>query len=474
MHIIRLGVMMALLYSCTPKAADVVSTPQPQAPVVEEEAGPCGTFQDSKWGDDAITAHVLYRDLFRKERYEQAFPYWKKAFSIAPAADGKRNTHFADGITFYQYFYDNTEDSSLQQKYVDTIFMLYDQMEECYGASGYVLGRKAFDLYFKYKDLADEDEVFDLFRKSIDLDKDSAHYFILNPFTDLLVRRYFDEKIGLEETQKYVNMIVSRLEDGLESGENEEQWAIINDYIPARLSAFEGVKGFFDCAYYLEKYVPQFEASPDDCDVVTSIYRSLIWGGCSDTGNEDFARIKAVYDDHCNVAETVVATSKSREGFQALEAGDFEKAIDLFNQAATETEDVERQAQLYLLIAKIYYGSLKRFPEARQFARKASQVRPNWGEPYILVGKLYASSGPLCGPGTGWDSQVVVWPAIDEWEKAKSVDPAAAAEANKLISQYSQYMPSRGDIFQRTLDVGDTFTVRCWIQQQTRIRPATN
>lgn len=465
---------ITVLYSCSPKTAEVVSSPDPVPRQEEENTGPCGTFEDSRYGDDAITAHVLYRDLFRKERYEQAFPYWKRAFSIAPAADGKRNTHFADGITFYQYFYDQTEDNDLKQRYVDTIFMLYDQMEECYGETGYVLGRKAFDLYFKYPERAEEGEAYELFKQSMDIDQDSANFFILNPFTDLLVRRYFDDKISMEEAQQYAEMIRSRLETGLESGENEAQWAIINDYVPARLSAFEGAKGFYDCDYYLAKYVPQFEEAPDNCEVVTTVYRSLVWGGCNEVGNEEFERIKAVYDENCNIAATVATTSRSREGFQALEAGDFEQAIELFNEAASETDDVEREAQLYLLIAKIYYGSLKRFPEARQFARKASQVRPNWGEPYILVGKLYASSGPLCGPGTGWDSQVVVWPAIDEWQKARSVDPSAAAEANALINQYSQYMPSRGDIFQRTLSEGSSFTVGCWIQQQTTIRAAPN
>ncbi|HLU94488.1 MAG TPA: hypothetical protein VKZ54_10205 [Membranihabitans sp.] len=471
----RIGVLffaVAVFYSCTPKVAETVSNPVAEQDTVAAYVGPCGTFKDSPLGDDAITAHVLYRDLFKKERYEQAFPFWKKAFRIAPAADGKRNTHFADGITFYQHFYDNTTDTVLQQKYVDTIFQLYDQMEECYGGSGYVLGRKAFDLYFKYPELANEDEIYNLFKQSMDMDQDSAHFFILNPFTDLLVRRYFNLKIGESEAQKYAAMITNRLQKGLESGENEAQWAIINDYVPARLSAFEGVRGFFDCDYYLNKYVPQYEADPENCEVITSVYRSLIWGGCSDTGNEDFERIKAVYDESCSVVETVATSSKSREGFNSLEAGDFEKAIDLFNQAAEETDDVERKAQLYLLIAKIYYGSLKRFPISRQFARKASEVKPNWGEPYLLVGKLYASSGPLCGPGTGWDSQVVVWPAIDEWQKARSVDPASASEANSLINRYTQYMPSKGDIFQRTLNEGDSFTVGCWIQQQTTIRAA--
>ena len=90
----------------------------------------------------------------------------------------------------------------------------------------------------------------------------------------------------------------------------------------------------------------------------------------------------------------------------------------------------------------------------------------------MLIGKLYASSGPLCGPGRGWDSQVVTWPAIDKFSYAKSIDPSVAEEANKLIRDYRRYMPSKEDIFQRRLSKGDVFKVPCWIQEKTIVRPA--
>ena len=97
-------------------------------------------------------------------------------------------------------------------------------------------------------------------------------------------------------------------------------------------------------------------------------------------------------------------------------------------------------------------------------------MKSGWGEPYLLIGKLYASSGPLCGPGRGWDSQIVTWPAIDKWEYAKSIDPASAKEANSLIARYKQYMPNKEDVFFRTLNVGQSFYVGCWIKETTKIR----
>ena len=90
-----------------------------------------------------------------------------------------------------------------------------------------------------------------------------------------------------------------------------------------------------------------------------------------------------------------------------------------------------------------------------------------------MIGKLYASSGPLCGPGTGFDSQVVCWPAIDKWNEAKRVDPSVATEANNLIGRYAKYMPSKADIFSRPdIKEGSTFKVKCWIQETTKVRAA--
>ena len=76
----------------------------------------------------------------------------------------------------------------------------------------------------------------------------------------------------------------------------------------------------------------------------------------------------------------------------------------------------------------------------------------------------------MCGPGTGWDSQIVVWPAIDKWNYAKKIDPSVSGEANKLIGQYARFMPSKEDLFFRSLESGQAFRVGCWIQENTKIR----
>jgi len=83
-------------------------------------------------------------------------------------------------------------------------------------------------------------------------------------------------------------------------------------------------------------------------------------------------------------------------------------------------------------IAKIHYAHTRKFSKARTAARQAMKHKSNWGAPLILIGKLYASSGPLCGPGTGFK-----------------------------------------DIFSRPeVKEGGTFKVKCWIQESTKVRAA--
>ena len=233
--------------------------------------------------------------------------------------------------------------------------------------------------------------------------------------------------------------------------------------MPEVLAQLEGIKGFYDCDYYKNKYYNLLEQSPQDCEAIVSVLSRLKWGGCA-TDDPQLVTANTAWNTHCKPDDpTPTCASIVRDG-------NYRGAIDCYQAKAEESTDPEKQAQYYLFIAKIYYGELKRFGQSRKFARKALDIKPNWGDPYILIGKLYASSGPLCGPGRGWDSQIVTWPAIDKWNQAKRVDPSVASEANRLINTYTKFMPDVEDIFQRGLKVGDPFTVPCWIQERTKVR----
>lgn len=186
--------------------------------------------------------------------------------------------------------------------------------------------------------------------------------------------------------------------------------------------------------------------------------------------NPKLAALKQKKDTDCYVAPP--EPGLLRQGYDAYNAGNYSDAVSKFDTYVQKQTDPAKKFKYGMLIAKIYYRDIKNFPQARKYALAAAESMPSNGEPYMLIGKLYASSGPLCGPGRGWDSQVVTWPAIDMFKKAKHVDPSMAAEANQWIGQYQQYMPKKEDIFQRRIKAGTTYKVGCWIQRNTTVRTA--
>ncbi len=466
--------LLAGLAGCSPKVTpgpteeETTQTEQPQPPREQpgEELSPCKKFSDAPNPDQAETNYVLYRDFLKAGDMDQAFELWKKVYDEAPAADGRRNTVFADGFIFYESFLAEAGTQEQKERYIDTIFMLYDAVDRCYPEGGYISARKAFDLYYKYPDRVPKKEVYELFKTAIDQDGLKTPDFVLNPFTSLLVELHNKDEITTEEARRYQEEVRKILAHGMENckGEACDRWTMVEEYVPSRLEAFETVQGFFGCEYYMNKYYANFDSSQTDCDELRTIYSRLKWGGCPET-DERFQKLIRIGNQNCSKGAGPVKIA-----YDCLENADYECAVSEFERVAEAADDPEKKGRYLLLVAKVYNAHLRNFPKARQYAYKAAEARPDWGEPYILIGRLYASSGPLCGPGRGWESQVVVWPAIDMWNKAKRVDPDVTEEANKWINQYYQYMPSTEDVFIRNLKKGDSFKVGCWIQETTTIR----
>lgn len=461
--------------ACSPKVTEVAeqpaetTAPTPEPPKIDESLSPCPKFSDAPDPDGISDKYVIYRDFLKAKDWDQAFELWKEVYAVAPAADGRRNTVYADGIRFYEYFLSQTTDQTERNDWIDKIFQVYDEIDKCYPEGGYIVARKAFDLYYKYTDRATKDEVFNMFKQAIDTDGLKTPDFVLNPFTALLVDQHEEGKISDDEAKKYQQMVRDILAEGIKDckGVACDRWAIIQGYAPDLLQYFETVRGFYDCDYYLDKYYAAFENAPQDCDSIRTVYSRLKWGMCAEA-DEKFKALIQAGNENCVEEKTSIAG----EAYNCLKEADYTCAVEKFQEAANNTDDVEKKGQYLLVIAKIYQVHLRNFSRSREFAQKAADARPNWGEPFLHIGRLYASSGPLCGPGRGWDSQIVVWPALDMWYKAKQVDPSVTGEANKWINRYAQYMPSKEDIFQRNLQQGTSFFVGCWIQRSTRIRAA--
>ena len=425
----------------------------------------CAKFEDSRMGEQAIDNYIIYRDFLKSQDTSSAFPYWQKVYEIAPAADGQRKAVYEDGITFYHQQFTSAATDVDREAAVSQVMKLYDHMGECYTDS-HIIGRKAFDYYYKYRDYTTDLEILSLYEKEMEASGKDVPAFVVNPYTGLMTELFLTDKITLQRAQAAEENISEVITYNLENCEDKEceAWEIVNSYAPGRLESLEAIKGFYDCGYFKEKYLSEWEANPTDCDLARNMLGRLNYAGC-DESDTDVQRLLTTLKENCRTTNATLS-----QAYDQLESGLYKEAIESFLQATEETDDSEKKARYTFLAAKIYYAHLKDYPSARRYALEAAKYREGWGDPYILIGKLYASSGPLCGPGRGFDSQVVVWVAIDKWNYAKRIDPSVAEEARENIARYAQYMPTRGDIFERMMSEGDSYYVGCWIKENTTIR----
>ncbi|MFK7809026.1 MAG: tetratricopeptide repeat protein [Saprospiraceae bacterium] len=470
--------LLVLGIACTPKTAPKVVETQPVEAIIAieiEEEG-CESWAGKSYQESALENHVLYRQELEAGNFASAYDYWQKVFSIAPAADGKRDYQYTDGMKIYKGLLETEKDETKRAEYIDAIFKLYEDGMKCYPNKATMYkGLKAYDLFYTFPGRASDDEIYAVFKDVIDAKGEQTSAFIVNPFTSLLVNGFLEEKITMAEAQKYTSNIYSildrakkELRDKNDPKWTSQGWDVVEGYAPSRLEQLEGIDNFYDCEYYKEKYYGEFEAAPTDCDAIVMTLGRLKRGNCPEA-DAALATVMQARTTHCKKKTKASCTSDARD---ALAEGRYKDAIGHYEKCIESSDDNDRKSLYSLTIAKIYYAHLKSFSKSRRAARQAIKYKSSNGDAYILIGKLYASSGPLCGPGRGWDSQVVTWPAIDKWRQAKRVDPSVASEANKLIARYEQYMPSKEDIFQKLMKDGDSFTVGCWIQEKTTVRGA--
>jgi tetratricopeptide (TPR) repeat protein len=407
----------------------------------------------SKTGKDSvetITKYSLYREFFKQKNFTDAIPNWQYVFFNAP---GYKERTFGDGAVMYGYLVKKTKDAALKDKRVDTLLMIYDKRIECFGR-GY--GRKGIDL-FQYR--SDQlEEINKLFNQEMERRGNKADYFIFGPMIENAIKLQKQDKIDKGEVLKMIDKANGIIDynvtkGGKKAGKYQEALEQMANAMP---------DGYLNCDEAISIFKPKYEANPDDQGLWKSIFNTMRSAKC--TGDPFFLEVAQKYFEVNQDAPTAKAIAVG-----LVKAGKFSESTKYFKEAIALTEDSEAKAELTLDLAKVY-SKLNDFPTARSYARKAAALKSGWGEPYMLIGDLYGSSGKLCGPGTGFDSQRVVWVAIDMYKKAKSVDPSVAASANKRIAERSQYMPDTEQGFLRELKEGDTYLVPCWINENTTVR----
>lgn len=393
---------------------------------------------------------------YKNTAINDAYGPWREVFNGCP---GARLGTYVDGVKMLKHFIKRDKVAESKNAYIDTLMMVYETRIEYFGKEGYVLGRKGVDLY--QLRITDYEEAYGVLTKSVELEGDASKPDVL-VFLMRATKKMIEEG-KIEEDIIFDNYDVCSkiIEVNLEANQADER----------KLANWENVRGninlifepFATCEAIIKIYTPKFQENPEDLKMLKKLTRLLDRKKCTDDQLYFDATVK-LYDLEPSPEAAYLI------GKMLMNNQKYSEAID-FLKEGEQIDDSDTRANCFYYIAQCYM-TMKSYSSARTYALKSVKERPTDGNPYIMIGDMYAAS-KNCG-GTELEKKAIYWVAVDKYVKAKQVDPEIADVANDRIRSYSIYFPPKEDIFFHNLNEGDEYVVECWINEKTRIRAAKN
>lgn len=430
----------------------------------------CTTFEKSPRGDEAIEAHVVYRDFIKNKNYEGALEYWMTAYELAPAADGKRSVQYTDGVTLYLDKFSKATSEEDKKAYTDKVIELYDQMAICYPKEkAFALGRKVYNMYYGIN--MDRASIYQMGKAALEAGGNNTEYIALIPTADGLVSEYKAGNVSVEEAREVFNKLHEIADYNIANN------ATFKDYYS---QSKEGMNGFlaaiepeiFDCQYFKDKYEAQYRADSENRELYREIYKALVRGGCDK--EDPLLKEISKKDETFLAAEKAAKIAELQKDNPAWHAnnlykeGRFAEAVQKYEEAISKESDPEKLSSYYFSMASIQFRKLDQYSKARASARKAAELRSGWGRPYMLIGDMYGSSARSCGDA--WNQRLAILAAVEKYSYAKSIDPEVASDASQRISKYRASYPDQNEGFMRGVQAGQKAKVGCWIGETVTVR----
>lgn len=434
----------------------------------EKGAGAVNSNADLRTQGELVKAKVrdymsnfsMYDQFYKQKDYQSALAPWKVIFSKYPKSSENLYIH---GVKIYEKLLEAGGDVTL----LDEAMKVYDQRIEFFGEEGYNLGRKA-TTYLKYKlknaDGLTDDQLkviyktgYDWLDSSVQKEGEKTEAAVLVQMMQATSLLFKTGEFDADKVFANYEKATGILEGVLAKDENSESAKVGLSYVN---TIFEN-SGAADCDALNRLYTAKFAADPNNVDMLKKMMRMLNREDCTDSQLYADAAEKLYELDPSAAA----ARSMAR---LFLRRGDGAKASEYYEQAINTEQDGEEKATYLYELAQLTYAQ-KQYPKARKMARRAAELKPNYGKAYILIGKIFAAAAETIGE-KDFDHRMVYCLAVDYFAKAKRIDPEVADEANKEIATYRRYFPGKEDAFFQGFAEGASYNVGGWVNETTKVR----
>lgn len=413
----------------------------------------------------------LYRESFKQweatnyesNNLDEIIVPWRKCFTDCPRGS---EYIYLNGVKIYEYLISKETNPEIKEKLVDTLEMVFDNRIKYFPTNkskqsqeGNILWRKAISLAQVMPSRLET--IYNDLKRSVELDGNATSSTPLPIYFKATIDMANNEKIDksvIIETYDQLMSIIDFNYNGAKAANNTKE---MESWDNTRRLIEQAVEPYASCDDLVEIFKKKFETNPNDLETLQKITTALDKSKCTDSDLFMQATENLFKLDPTPQAAYMMAKIYTKNE-------EYDKAAKSLQEVVKLTDDNDLKADAELALAQIYMVQ-KKYAQAREHARRALQLRPNNGEPLLLIGRMYAASSELC-EGDEIAKKAIFWAAVDKFMEAKRIDANTAQRANELIAAYRKYFPSNERIFFHTLTEGDAYKIECWIQETTTIR----
>ena len=420
-------------------------------------------------GEDSIrciTNISLFVPYAKAGNFKDAYEFWHQAYTECPAA---HKDIYLYGVRIMDWKINTESDPTKKVALIDELMGIYDTRVKYFGndkkyGKDWIVSRKAADYIRMMGDKADPKVYYGWLGEVINEygEKTEAmglSLYMMASHRQLLADPNF-KSTYLEDYLKCSKYISTQLAAAQAAGNAKEE-KNLTTYKSAIDGGFAG-SGAADCETLQNMYASKVEAAKGNLEALNEIVSLLRKVRCQEI--EAFYAASAYAYELQPSADAALGIAK-----QAVKAKDYEKAIKYFEEAANMESDAVSKAEDYYLIAVLLYEQ-NNLSKAREYCRKAVETNPDYGNPYILIGNMYAKSAKSIYSDPVL-AKAVYYAVIAQFEKARQVDQNVAEDAAKMIATYRAHLPSTEEVFMHPdLEKGKAFRIGGWIGETVTIR----
>jgi len=385
----------------------------------------------------------LFQEDFKNKDNDYAYKAWTYVFNNAPCSF--KSIH-QNGTILLNRLIENPVNVKRKAGLIDTMLMIFPTRIKYFGEEGFVKSSWAYYLG-KYRP-EKEKEVLDLYQFYYNdvTQKDELQNFYLRDYLKIAVS--LNKKNLMPKDELFV------LYDKLSTTATQYKVKNAADSV-AYISWDDFSKSIDKMMISVIKgkdvdliFLPKIKENPADVELINKAIKLYKADPLYKDNPNYIGLLEKSYD--------LSPTYASAEGLGRYFEGkkNLSKASSYYEKAAELSLDKGQKEDLFLKLAQMNQANTSIL---RNYTNKVLQINPNNGKAIITLGKIAYKN--QCG--SAFERKMAACVALDYFQRAKSLDAGVTAEANKLIAQYSAYVPTKSEAFFLNLKVGSPYTISC-------------